>query len=176
MLLNDCTVLDALLKKCRDAVMPEVTSSRDLPARLNAFNALLRQLPSQLGMRGDYVGPHIARKYMLGVAAAAGPNITFSKLSRAELRAMSPDMRGSLDKVPCVLTPCKLARAIQCPAEHITMWTCLWSEPLSKIPGTYEAVLNRTEDLRAELQRYSEQHGFPPSPMRLMERVLTPTG
>jgi hypothetical protein len=163
-----------MLKKCREAEaeLTEVTSSKDLPVRLEAFKALLRKLPAELGMRGDYVGPHITRKYMLGVAATAGPGITFSKLSKAQLKAMSPDMRGSLDKVPCVMTPCKLARAIQCPAEHITMWTCLWSEPLLKLPGSYEAVFSRTEDIRAELQRYSQQHGFPPSPHRLMELVL----
>ena len=168
---HDTTALNELMMACCSAILPDVYLQEDLIAHMEAWGNLLKQFPSILRLGGDYIGPWLTRKHLLGLLSSL-PKVRWEDVSRDTLASWSVDMGQYLSTAPTDWTVADLHTELLVEPVYITMWTCLLKEVEKLGSRGLHACRCRQGALMTTLKAYKKQHQVPPCPFVLVSRLL----
>lgn len=175
-LLHDNSCLSELLMVCSTCsqLLPEVTSQEDLVDHMQEFAVTLTKFPSFLGFGGDYIGPTVLRKHLLGLMTRV--RVEWKDISRATLAAWSVDKGNYLSTIPDDWAVEDLHRELGIEPIYISMWCCLFREVETLGPRAVHSCRFRVPELRTLLTAYKKKHGIPPCPYILVSQLLEADG
>ena len=138
---------------------------------------VLERFPGRMAMHGDYVGPHCAGKFFLGMIASLADQeaemhgryeLPWEEISLEELAEAVADKGGYLQKllkacpdmVPhkshhkmlqIMTSAAEIGDACRCPPHKVAMWFCLWHDPIKKhtLQKVEKALAEKMEELWA---------------------------
>lgn len=171
-LVQDTSCLTKLVMACSSssALLPEVTNQEDLLTHMQEFAIMLADFPSFLSLGGEYIGPTVLRKHLIGLLASV--SIDWKAISRATLESWSVDRGNHLSTIPPSWTVAELHMELGVEPIYISMWCCLLHEVEHLGPRAAHACRFRGEELRTLLQAYKDKHGIPPCPYILVSELL----
>lgn len=171
-LLDDTSCLTTLLMVCSSAsaLLPDVTNQDDLFAHMQEFASALANFPPFLRFGGDYIGPTVLRKHLLGLLAKV--HVQWKDVSRATLESWSVDKGNYLSTVPGSWTVAELHTELDVEPIYISMWCCLLREVENLGSRAVHACRFRVAELRTLLAAFMDVHGIPPCPYILVSELL----
>ena len=171
-LLHDHSCLSELLMICSSCsqLLPEVTNQQELVTHIQEFRVALTKFPSFLGFGGDYIGPTVLRKHLLGLLTRVP--VEWKDISRATLASWSVDKGDYLSTIPDDWTVEELHRELGVEPIYISMWCCLFREVEKLGPRAAHICRFRVTELRTLLAAYKEVHGISPCPYILVSQLL----
>ena len=171
-LLHDSRCLTELLMACSSAstLLPDVTNQHDLLTHMNEFASALANFPSFMRFGGDYIGPTVLHKHLLGLLA--GVPVQWQDISRATLDSWSVDKGNHLSTVPASWTVAELQTELDVEPIYISMWCCLLRDVERLGPRATHACRFRVAELHTLLATFKDKHGIPPCPYILVSELL----
>ena len=172
-LVQDTNCLTELLMACTStsALLPEVTNQDDLLTHMQEFaSALVGRFPSFLRLGGDYIGPTVLRKHLIGLLARVP--VQWKDISRDTLESWSVDRGHHLSTIPGSWTVAQLHTELGVEPIYISMWCCLLREVDKLGPRAAHACRFRVDELQTLLTAFKDKHGIPPCPYILVSELL----
>jgi hypothetical protein len=152
------------------ALLPDVANQDDLLAHMQELASALVNFPSFLRFGGDYIGPIVLRKHLLGLLA--GVPVQWKDISRATLESWSVDKGNHLSTVPGSWTVAELHTELGVEPIYISMWCCLLREVETLGSRVVHACRFRVDELHTLLTAFKDKHGIPPCPYILVSELL----
>ena len=161
---------DTVLRQIIDVARRSQVNEQDAASRAQQYMQFLSALPACLAL-GEYTKKHLCRKHL--IQHYVSEPRSFKGISLHNLLDILPDVGNHLADLPSPsMTASRWAGMLSCQVMHLSMWPCLLSEALARVPHAADILWGVSRQVLARvLQRYREEHGFNPSPKVLLAEV-----